>query len=432
MAHARRRRRGAPLAGPRQSADADRQGVRDRYRRRGRLARRAGAWRHGLHRGDGRGSLYRDARIAPIYEGTNGIQAIDLVTRKLPLAAASMCMGYHRRTWPNDRRGPHLQPRWVRPAADALDKAHRRPARSDAISCRTRWPTAMADQALAGATPYLRLFALTAGGAYLAKAAPLGRGATEPHRALPLLRGKPARRNGGTARRRSSAAPRALLAAGAVAGRLTLKREHRMTDHIIVERRGAVQIIRMNRPDKKNALTRAMYATMSAALDRRRCRSGRSASMSSSACPARFRRATTSPTSWPWPWAASRPARSGDFLLALGRSQKPIVSGVDGIAVGIGTTLNLHCDLTFATRAHRVPHAFRRSRAWCRRRAQACSCRGSSAASRRFALLGLGEGFSADRAKTAGLIYEVVDEDELEARRLRCRRRDRGQAAARR
>ncbi|TIT77788.1 MAG: enoyl-CoA hydratase, partial [Mesorhizobium sp.] len=39
-----------------------------------------------------------------------------------------------------------------------------------------------------------------------------------------------------------------------------------MTDHILIERRGAVHIIRMNRPDKKNALTRAMYAKMSAAL----------------------------------------------------------------------------------------------------------------------------------------------------------------------
>ncbi|TIV24956.1 MAG: enoyl-CoA hydratase, partial [Mesorhizobium sp.] len=39
-----------------------------------------------------------------------------------------------------------------------------------------------------------------------------------------------------------------------------------MTDHILVERQGAVQIIRINRPDKKNALTRAMYAKMSAAL----------------------------------------------------------------------------------------------------------------------------------------------------------------------
>ena len=37
---------------------------------------------------------YRDARIAQIYEGTNGIQAIDLVTRKLPLAGGAVVKGY--------------------------------------------------------------------------------------------------------------------------------------------------------------------------------------------------------------------------------------------------------------------------------------------------------------------------------------------------
>ena len=38
---------------------------------------------HGLHRGDRRAQHFRDARIAQIYEGTNGIQAADLVGRKL-------------------------------------------------------------------------------------------------------------------------------------------------------------------------------------------------------------------------------------------------------------------------------------------------------------------------------------------------------------
>jgi hypothetical protein len=60
-----------------------RQGLVHRRGRGGRLAGRAGARRHGLHRGDRRGQHYRDARIAPIYEGTNGVQALDLVGRKL-------------------------------------------------------------------------------------------------------------------------------------------------------------------------------------------------------------------------------------------------------------------------------------------------------------------------------------------------------------
>src|SRR5262249_61688788 len=49
----------------------------------------------------GAAQLYRDARIAQIYEGTNGIQAIDLVTRKLPQsggAAVRDCLGDLRRT----------------------------------------------------------------------------------------------------------------------------------------------------------------------------------------------------------------------------------------------------------------------------------------------------------------------------------------------
>ena len=42
----------------------------------------------------GAARLYRDSRIAPIYEGTNGIQAIDLVTRKLPLSGGESVRGY--------------------------------------------------------------------------------------------------------------------------------------------------------------------------------------------------------------------------------------------------------------------------------------------------------------------------------------------------
>jgi enoyl-CoA hydratase/carnithine racemase len=121
-----------------------------------------------------------------------------------------------------------------------------------------------------------------------------------------------------------------------------------MNEHILVEQRGPVTVVRMNRPDKKNAITRAMYAAMAAALD------------ASDADPSVRVRvilgvpgAFTSGNDLADFLAVAQGGEGGtevyDFLMALARAQKPVVSGVDGIAVGIGTTINLHCDLTFAT-----------------------------------------------------------------------------------
>ena len=103
-----------------------------------------------------------------------------------------------------------------------------------------------------------------------------------------------------------------------------------------------------------------------------------------------------------------------DFLIALAEAQKPIVSGVDGIAVGIGTTINLHCDMTFATprTEFRTPFVDLGLVPEAGSSLLAPAVLGRQQA---FALLGLGEGFSAERAKAAGLIYEVIAEDKLEA-----------------
>ena len=114
--------------------------------------------------------LYRDARIAPIYEGTNGIQAIDLVTRKLPLSGGAHVHGFiaELRADAETVRASNL-PGFGRSAgkiAAALDdlEATTRFLQDCLASGRTK-------EALAGATPYLRLLALAA------SAALLGRGA---------------------------------------------------------------------------------------------------------------------------------------------------------------------------------------------------------------------------------------------------------------
>jgi enoyl-CoA hydratase/carnithine racemase len=188
--------------------------------------------------------------------------------------------------------------------------------------------------------------------------------------------------------------------------------EFQVTDHILIERRGAVQVIRMNRPDKKNALTRAMYAGMSAALIagdsdpdvRAHVFLGVPGSFCAGNDLADFLVVATGGEGGDEVW---------DSLIALAKAEKPILSGVDGIAVGIGTTLNLHCDLTFATprTVFRTPFVDLGLVPEAGSSLLAPRVLGRQGA---FALLALGEGFSAERARAAGLIYAEVEENELE------------------
>jgi alkylation response protein AidB-like acyl-CoA dehydrogenase len=109
---------------------------------------------------------YRDARIAQIYEGTNGIQAIDLVTRKVPLAGGAAVRAYIEE---------------LRVTVDAVKAANdpafgavgeRLAEATDGLARATQWMlgalASKPDAALAGATTYLRLFAFAAGGCMLA------------------------------------------------------------------------------------------------------------------------------------------------------------------------------------------------------------------------------------------------------------------------
>ena len=108
----------------------------------------------------------RDARIAPIYEGANGIQSIDLVTRKLPLSDGNTVRALIARY----RSSAEALARLNEPA---FGKAGRKlEAAVAALDRATDWILralrASPAEALAGATPYGRLFGVVAGGAYMA------------------------------------------------------------------------------------------------------------------------------------------------------------------------------------------------------------------------------------------------------------------------
>ncbi|MDZ7632269.1 MAG: enoyl-CoA hydratase [Gemmatimonadaceae bacterium] len=129
-----------------------------------------------------------------------------------------------------------------------------------------------------------------------------------------------------------------------------------MSDHILVERNGAVVTIRMARPEKKNALTVDMYRGLTVAFSdatadpgvRVIVIAGDGGAFTSGNDLRDF--AATPPVD------ADSPVFQ--FLRAISTCPKPIVAAVSGVAVGIGTTMLLHCDLVVADPAARFSLPF--------------------------------------------------------------------------
>jgi len=110
---------------------------------------------------------FRDSRIAAIYEGTNGIQALDLVTRKVPLAGGKTVANYI-----DGLRGTIADVK-ASNVPDFGATAARLAGAVDSLEHATQWLLGQksSDAALAGAAPYLRLFGNAAGGCLLAEEA---------------------------------------------------------------------------------------------------------------------------------------------------------------------------------------------------------------------------------------------------------------------
>ncbi len=136
----------------------------------------------------GAAQYYRDARITPIYEGTNGIQALDLVMRKLTMAGGEVVTRYLAEMRGLDQdlaRGGEVFTKMrgnLNAALDGLEEASRWLLQTMASE-----PNAVA----AGATPYLRMFGMTVGGHLLAKGALAAAAlAEQPGADTPFLSGR--------------------------------------------------------------------------------------------------------------------------------------------------------------------------------------------------------------------------------------------------
>lgn len=183
---------------------------------------------------------------------------------------------------------------------------------------------------------------------------------------------------------------------------------------VIIGHEGPICKIRMNRPEKKNALTLAMYEKMAEAIED----AGRTDSVRClliAGAPDVFCAGNDLNDFVAMARAGTLGAPIVRFLHALARCEKPLVAAVSGAAVGIGTTILLHCDqviaadnavfLTPFVSLGLLPEA------------------GSSLIAprlmghaRAFALLVMGKPLTAEGAKAAGIVNTVVSPAELEVR----------------
>lgn len=126
--------------------------------------------------------------------------------------------------------------------------------------------------------------------------------------------------------------------------------ERGMTDHILSELSDGILTLTINRPEKKNALTRAMYQALGDGVDRAsndpsiRCVliQGNGDMFTAGNDLGDFAAVNSGD-------AGANDARSegNPLLIALGRAKAPIVAAVHGRAVGVGVTMLLHCDLVY-------------------------------------------------------------------------------------
>jgi 3-(methylthio)propanoyl-CoA dehydrogenase len=116
---------------------------------------------------------YRDARIAPIYEGTNGIQAMDLVGRKLPMREGGVITDFLAQIEGTASEIKESSSESLAGIGDRLVAAHA--ALAEATTWLMRHGLEDPNNALAGATPYLRMWGIVAAGWLMARSALIAR-----------------------------------------------------------------------------------------------------------------------------------------------------------------------------------------------------------------------------------------------------------------
>ena len=184
---------------------------------------------------------------------------------------------------------------------------------------------------------------------------------------------------------------------------------------VLQEDHDAVRVLRWNRPDKRNAITAAMYSAMADHLHKSETNPhvravvlmGHAKAFSAGNDLDDFAR-------FP-PEGANAPVLR--FLRALAQFSKPLLGAVRGMAVGVGTTMLLHCDLVYAAEDARFSLPFAQL-GLCPEAASSLLLPRLMGHPRAAELLLLGDPFSAAEAWKMGLLNGVLLSEEVESKAL--------------
>jgi enoyl-CoA hydratase/carnithine racemase len=186
-----------------------------------------------------------------------------------------------------------------------------------------------------------------------------------------------------------------------------------VSDHIELTRRDGVLAIRMNRPDKKNALTSAMYGTMAKAI----LEADGDASVGAIlflGLPGMFSAGNDLKDFAAFAMKGNLGEEVLSFLRALAIAEKPLVAAVDGIAVGVGTTMLLHCDHVLVSDRAKLSTPFV-NLALVPEAASSLLAPRIMGHARAFEMLVMGRPLSPDNAVAAGIANAVFPAADIEA-----------------
>ena len=190
-----------------------------------------------------------------------------------------------------------------------------------------------------------------------------------------------------------------------------------MNEHVIVNVAGPLMSVTMNRPEKMNALTNTMYGALADGLQRAqddpaiRCILIRSEGDSFTAGNDLSDFAAVSAGTAPTERHVTR------FLHGLATADKPIVAAVQGLAVGVGTTMLLHCDVVCVTDQARLTTPFV-DLALVPEAASSLLLQARIGYARAFSMIALGEPVDGKTAVEWGLARYLVSADGLRAKAL--------------